>query len=427
MTISPVEAMYAPSDQTGHMRRDGHVARGIAWLAWAASGGLLLAAIVFAALNGGAPKPDDPFRPAAVAVLGVLVLVSATVGAIVVTRHPRHSIGWLFCSAGVLTAALLATDGYAEYALFVEPGSLPGARISAWLSTSWLGGTGILLITTFGLLLFPDGRLPSPRWRPAAWLAGATIAVTAFGVALAPGGLYGYPSVENPAGVGGAFGSFFGLLSDISDPLIAASIVASASAMAVRFHRSTGIERLQLKWLAYAAGLLAPTIAGSIAVEGAGGDSDLVVFVIALGLTFVPVAAGIAILRYRLYDIDVVINRTLVYGALTTLLAGTYLGLVLLFQLALSPLTQGSGVAIALSTLAVAALFRPARGRIQKGVDRRFYRRKYDAARTLERFGTRLRDEVGLDALAGELTAVVGEAMQPAHVSLWLRAPEAPR
>jgi hypothetical protein len=211
-------------------------------------------------------------------------------------------------------------------------------------------------------------------------------------------------------------------------------------AVVVRLRRARGDERQQLKWFAYVAALMATGFAVaalSLAIAAAGGwdEDNLPTWLGAFGtvgwmtgllalVLALPVAIGVSVLKYRLYDIDVVINRTLVYGSVTALLAGAYLGLVLLFQLAFSPVTEGSGLAVALSTLAVAALFRPARNRVQRLVDRRFYRGKYDAQQTLEGFAARLREEVDLDALRGELTGVVAETMQPAHVSLWLREAE---
>jgi hypothetical protein len=205
--------------------------------------------------------------------------------------------------------------------------------------------------------------------------------------------------------------------------LLLAGIAGAVAALIVRFRRATGLERLQLKQLVFAAAVTLPSMALAAPFYY---DSVLVQIVIALALLALPVAAGLAILRYRLYHIDVVINRTLVYGTLTATLAAVYLGSVLVLQLALSTFTEGSGLAVAVSTLAVAAMFRPIRSRIQDEVDRRFFRNKYDAARTLDRFGTHLRDQVGLSEIGADLLTVVGDTVQPTHASLWLRSPEAP-
>jgi len=268
-----------------------------------------------------------------------------------------------------------------------------------------------MLVPTLLLLLFPDGRLPSPRWRPVAWLAAVGILGIGVGEAFAPGTLDNFPA-ENPFGLGGAGGRIAEALA-VCFALIAIAALASVASLVVRLRRSSGDERQQLKWLASGGVVLA--LAGP--ASGAAGSALPII----IGQVAVAVAVGVGILKYRLYEIDVVINRTLVYGALTATLGVAYLGTVLLLQLTLNPLTDSNSLAVAASTLAVAALFRPARSRIQGAVDRRFYRRKYDAARTLEAFSARLRDEIDLDTLGAELREVVDETMQPTHVSVWLR------
>jgi hypothetical protein len=277
-------------------------------------------------------------------------------------------------------------------------------------------------LVALSLLLFPNGRLLSRRWRPALWLGIAGI-VCILGYAVRPGRFdWPFNSVTNPLGIPGGYG-LFNTATTLGWPLMAATAGLAGVAMALRLRRSRGDQRQQLKWMALAAAVggvvtVANVASFFLAVKGIEQLRS-----VTLGLVFaiVPVAAGIAILRYRLYDVDVVINRALVYGGLTAILALTYFGSVLLLQLALSSVTGGSGLAVAGSTLGVAALFRPARRRIQETVDRRFYRRKYDAERTLAAFSARLREQVDLDSLCAELHDVVDQTMQPAHLSLWLR------
>ena len=287
-----------------------------------------------------------------------------------------------------------------------------------WLSDVWIG-----LIAVWIPLLFPDGRLLSPRWRPVLWLAFLDIALSVSGAMLKPGPLELQQSsgIDNPLGVDGGLP---GTLSDLEVPVGATALILAGASVVVRFRRSRGLERQQLKWFALVGVATAVCLAVAIffgtiladhrynAVAVTGWLTGLALLGIGL-----PVATGFAILRHRLYDVDVVINRALVYGALTAMLGAVYLGLVLLIGLAVGR----SNLAIAVSTLAVAALVRPARARIQGVVDRRFYRRRYDAGRTLEAFGTRLRDELDLETLGADLRGVVDETMQPAHVSLWLR------
>ena len=350
------------------------------------------------------------------ALFAAILLVFGLVGALVASRLPRNPIGWLFIVLALIEGVYELAFGYTHYALHADPGALPGAEWMAWVS-NWTGPLSPVFIVA-ALLLFPDGHPPTPRWRWVLWLCVPQVALTLLQFGLAPGPLDEFPSLDNPAGLDGA-----PWLADINtEPFISVLVIAAAAALVARFRRSQGVERQQVKWFAFAAGLMAAfLIVGGLAQSLVGDersdDSIAAGFVFAAFISGVPISAGIAILRHRLYDIDVVINRTLVYGALTATLGATYLGLVLLLGLALGE----SNLAIAASTLAVAALFRPARTRIQAVVDHRFYRRRYDAARTLESFSGRLREELDLDALGGDLRGVVRETMQPAHVSLWLR------
>ena len=373
-------------------------------LAWA------LAALALGLLASGALIS---FRDVGLSVFVVaLALTFSVVGALIASRHPGNAIGWIFLVVAVATGLGGLAGSYAERWLDGRGGSQALGEMAAWYANlNWI--PFILVPCTFLLLLFPDGRLPTRRWRWVAWCAGAGIVGVSVTSGLLPGPFEDYPELQNP----------YGIESDLLDPLtglafltLLIGIVGSSASLVVRFRRARGELRHQIKWLALAgatAGLIVP-----IASVGSGLWGSVATNVASmLGVLTLPLAAAIAILRHRLYDIDVVINRTLVYGVLTATLGGTYLALVLLAGLAVGE----SDVAIAGSTLAVAALFRPARARIQAAVDRRFYRRRYDAARTLEAFGGRLRDELDLAALADDLSGVVRETLQPAHVTLWLR------
>lgn len=382
-------------------------------LGWGLAGLALLVLLTGFALlfASGAQEVELPQGIAAALVIGF-----AIVGALVASRQPRNAIGWTFCGIGVTGSLMSLARGCAE--LWLNGDGVPEAlgQTAAWYGdVSWI--PVILPAATFVLLLFPDGRLPSPRWRPIAWSAAGGIVALFVVDSTNPGPLADYPQVDNPYPLDGVLVDVLGPLSVV---LLAVAIVGSPLSLVLRFRRARRERRQQIKWLALAGAIEAVTFV--IAVAGYEvWTSPVADGAIMLSLVAFPVAAGIAILRYRLYDIDVVINRTLVYGGVTATLAATYAGLVLLLQLVLSP---GSDLAIAASTLAVAGLFRPARLRIQGLVDRRFYRRKYDAQLTLERFGASLRDEVDLDALAAELRGLAFDTMQPAHVSLWLREPE---
>jgi MFS family permease len=343
----------------------------------------------------------------------------AVVGALIASRESRNPIGWVFLAASVATGLSAVTNAYAAYWLEGNGSATLGKAAAVYASAGWM--PFILLPTTFVLLLFPNGEVLGPRWRKLIWIDAVTLFLGFVGALVTVGPLEDYPQVENPIGVK----ALSDLLAGPGLLGLFGAVVASAVSLVLRYRRSSGVERRQIEWLAFAgavAGVVIPiaTLGGDVIWNTTVTNNTIMLAVLGL-----PIATGVAILRYRLYDIDVVINRTLVYGGLTATLAAAYLGSVLLLQLVLSGLTGGSGLAVAASTLAVAALFRPARARIQDAVDRRFFRRKYDAARTLETFTARLRDQVSLDALTDELRDVVTDTMQPAHVSIWMRGPAA--
>jgi MFS family permease len=350
--------------------------------------------------------------------VGLLLAFAAFmgVGTLIVANRPGNAIGWVFSAIALLAVLGALAEEYAGYAVRTRPGLLPGGVLAGWFS-GWAWYPTVALALVFTPLLFPDGRPPSPPWRLVGWL---TVAATTLFVALAAVQptieLDDGHTVDNPIGVAGIVDPEDSVLNLILGLLV----VAAALSLVVRFRRSRGAERLQLKWFTYAGAVLPVLLLGDLLPDA------LANLLFALGITFPPVAAGIAILRYRLYEIDRLINRTLVYGLLTALLAGVYAGLVLILGRLFGELGgRPPSWAVAGATLAVAALFQPARRRIQQAVDRRFNRRRYDAARTVEAFSTRLRDQVDLATLSAELLAVVDQTMQPTRTSLWLR-PERP-
>jgi hypothetical protein len=365
--------------------------------------------------NGGFPGQEPGF------VVALLVAFTAfmVVGAVIVAHRPSNAIGWIFSAVGLLAGTGMLAMEYAAYAYVTRPGSLPGAILAAWYHQPWwYPMLGLILIYT--PLLFPTGRLLSARWRPVAVAAAVAGAVITVLQALQPTITLQNrdDTVRNPLGATGAQELADGALGAVLTGMASVCGVAAIVSVVLRFRRSRGVERQQLKWFTFAVVLmiLAQPMTDYLFQGGIGS----VVFGVSVAL--VPIAAGIAILRYRLYDIDRLINRTLVYGALTALLGAIYASAVLI----LGQVFGGIGGrppswVVAGATLAVAALFQPARRRIQTVVDRRFNRRKYDAAKTIERFSARLRDEVDLDTLSAELLAVVDQTMQPTTASLWLR------
>ena len=404
------------------------------WLAWSVCGvslaltglGLLLLVVsqspVGAPVYAGAPVYDYWF------VNTVIAVSFSTVGAVIAPHFPtRNPIGWIFCTIGLLAGMRLFVAEYAIVTLLAEPGSvpsiLPGGEALAWISSwLWVPHLGLFL---FLALLFPDGRPPSPRWRPLAWLIGVVVVVGTVAVALWPETAAGFDLADHPIGIEVA--------TDVVNPveiMLYTLALVVMSSLVVRLRRTKGVERQQVKWFAYAVGVLAISailayvVSETLGIRWLGWISSMLVLVGVVGL---PVAVGIAILRYHLYNIDLIINRTLVYGSLTAVLAGLYFGSIVVLQLLFRALSGGgSQLVVVASTLAIAALFNPLRRRIQGFIDRRFYRRKYDAVKTLEAFSAKLREETDLDALSDDLIEVVEETMRPAHVSLWLRPDPAP-
>ena len=340
------------------------------------------------------------------------------VGAVIVAHRPANPVGWIFSAIGLLASAGVLALEYSEYAFVTRPGPWPGATLAAWFQWWWLPVLGLILV--FTLLLFPTGRLPSTRWRPLAVAGAAGIVAVAVLNALQPTlRLQNEPyTLPNPVGVEGIPDPEDGLLGAVLLAILVGCMTASAASVVVRFRRARGVERQQLKWFVFAAALL---VAGQVLTSFLLPDGELSDLLFGLSLALVPVAAGIAILRHRLYDIDRLINRTLVYGLLTGLLGLVYAAGVFAAGRLLGPADGQSELAVAASTLAVAALFQPARRRIQAVVDRRFNRRRYDAARTVAAFSARLNDQVDLDTLAAELLAGVDQTVEPTTVSLWLR------
>ncbi len=418
--------------------------RAASWLAWslaALSTAMFLATVALFVLARSAPVPSGSSAGRTIIDLLVSVpfLAFPFVGALVASRRPRNPIGWICLADGLLWLLLGLLDYYSVYGL-QKPGSVPFPAAAAGLG-EWLWAPTVGLLAIYVVLLFPEGRLPSRRWRPLAWLSGAIILLVSVGSGLSPGPIAELGGVRNPFGLEGQ--PWVAYAANVVLVPFLGCILASVVGLILRYRRSGGEERQQIKWIAFAASFVGLGFVGAMV-------SGLVIFVFApeayvrtadsaplwfdllfsgvlLSFGGVPVAVGVAVLRHRLYDIDIIINRALVYGPLTAVLALVYVGGVVGLQAAVRTLTgQGSTLAVVASTLAIAALFGPLRRRLQGFVDRRFYRGKYDAAKTLEAFGSRLRDETDLEALSGDLVGVASRTVQPAHVSLWLRPDAGP-
>jgi hypothetical protein len=395
-------------------------AAGVAWALWTLTLLGLAATARFDQLLRQAGRPELVQLDAG----GVAVILSAvsaaTAGALLASQRPRHPVGWLLLAFGLVPQALsYAAEGYARYGLLARPGTLPWAEQLATLaSATFVPGLSLI---GFILLLTPTGSLPSARWR---WFARVAAALP---VAFLAAWLLGMPqldpesplaSVRNPFAIPDLAGVAM-VVAGVASPAIALTMVVAAASLVRRFRRGRGSERQQLRWLALAAAL-APLVVLVTAAAILIGQLAVAGWIIGLYLALLPLAIAAAIARYRLYDLDRIVSRTLAYGLLTLLLGGSYAAVVLgLGQL----LGRDSSLVVAGATLAVAALFQPARRRVQDVVDRRFNRRRYDAARTIEAFSARLRQQVDLDPLTAELLAVVEQTMQPTQAWLWLRAP----
>jgi hypothetical protein len=373
----------------------------------------LLAVNIHSGLEG------DPFSYAQLLSDGAPAIAYMVVGFLVATRKPENPIGWLLLAAGPAFGLPLLAQQYAAYDLLAHGASLPGARVVAVsLNGMWVPGLFILLLIAF---LFPTGGLPSRRWRPVIWVAAVSLTLLmllshVLGKLDPP-----FAGIDNPLEWHSRWPVWWVVIGVVFAGVLGSAVAACASVV-VRFRRSHGDEREQLKWFAFAASLIPLGLIVHLIFETfAPGALNVVEAGFSIATAMLPAAIGIAILKYRLYEIDRIISRTLVYGGLTVVLGAVYIGLVLAGQALFSSFAGGSNLAIAGSTLAVAALFLPVRSRVQRFVDRRFYRRRYDAQRTLEGFGARLRDEIDLGALKAELAEVVGETMQPGHVSMWIR------
>jgi hypothetical protein len=378
----------------------------------------LAPAYLLLSLVGSEGSPEGAPSIAATAPVALAVVSAAAVGALVASRRPRHPVGWLLLGVGLAVAVSVLSEPYVKYGLLVRPGSVPGARsLVPLLYSTWLVGLGC---AGFVLLLTPTGSLPSPGWRWWARVAAAAPVLVVLGFAVQPDPM-APEYLGNPLAVPAlAPGLLVAALAGIV--VIVAGLVVGAGSLVLRFRRAQGTDRLQLRWLALAAAC-APALLLAALVAGVLGRDPVVLASLSLCVALLPLATGAAILRYRLYDLDRIISRTLAYGLLTVLLGLGYAAVVLgLGRL----LPEGSSLVVAAATLAVAALFQPLRRRLQAAVDRRFNRRRHDAALIIQGFSVRLRDQVDLDTLTAEVLAVVDQTMQPTQAWLWQRPPPTP-
>jgi hypothetical protein len=398
------------------------------WLAWALLAAQTLLMAVFVGFSEHARPGIEHYGLAADVSVALTILAFPAVGVLILSRRPGHRVGWLFSVAMVGWSVVNAAGAYARDALVAHPETLPASDVAVWL----YGWPGPLSVATLVLLLFlfPDGRFLSARWRALGRVTLLLAGVGSLAAAFAPGPIgdtIGFP-VDNPFAIHGAAGDVLRLAAALGFVLTLTLLIVSVFALRRRYRVGGEIQRLQIKWFAYAAATCATFVTAQLAAAGYFGSLSAVpawarglnVIAISSGI-LLPLAAAVAILRYRLYDIDVLIKRTAVYGATSGAIAATFFIGIVALQAVLRPVTSGSELSIAASTLTSFALFQPIRRRVQSAVDRRFDRSRYDAARTVDAFADQLRDEVDLDALRAELLGAVSRTMSPAHASLWLR------
>jgi hypothetical protein len=371
--------------------------------------------VVLMALPRSAAMPELFGQRGLGAISGLLFM---SLGTAIAIRRPGNSVGWIFLISGLFTAMLEPAGDYAWYALVERGGELPGGDWALWLTEAALP-LGIGPILTYLLLVFPSGQLPSPRWRPVALLTAASLAakVAVGTLVFATIGLAGL-AAPNPVAFGLAIPLDFSGRQLVTSITLGPAVTLCAAAFVSRFWGSRGVERQQLKWVVYAAVI---AVAATVLLPQSSGRRPLEIAKQVL-ILMVPLAAGLAVLRYRLYDIDLLIKRTLVYGSLSAVLGLVYVVSVLVSQQLLRGFTGGADITVAGSTLLVVALFQPIRRRVQEFVDRRFYRARYDAARTIDAFSVRLRGDVDLDSVRSDLIGVVHDTIHPAHASVWLRS-----
>ena len=407
------------------------IVRHLGWILWLLDLMVIVAGIVLFAQTPGSNENN--------AFVGTVAMVAAffafpTMGALIISRRPENTVGWIFCVIGLGTATTSFSAAFTQHALASHTDTqLIVGLVEMLGNTVWPINLGM---GTLLLFLFPTGRLPSPRWRFVFWLDVVVIALSVLSAMITPGyqestpGTSGPPDrIWNPLGISG-IGPLLDAVSGFGGLLFVFCALASVAAIITRYVKSRDVQRQQIKWFALGTAAMVAILVPSIIIIPNENTLSNVTF--AIGIVMLPIGAGIGVLRYRLFDIDVIINRTLVYGLLTAVLAGVYFLGVVGVQSVVNVLSgkalngqQGaqSPVLIVVTTLLIAALFQPLRRRLQQIIDRRFYRHKYDATQTLNAFSARQRSEVDLNALSQHLMAVVQETMQPAHISLWLRSP----